>query len=107
MKYHIPRLLAPATASVIIKKKTYVNIKEDLSFAEEMCCEFILISANLGTRPVSELMNVRWRDVQVKKTLFKNWYNGTKDIYQLTCNVYINSKKTGERVMLMVFWTLL
>ena len=42
-------------------------------------------------------MNVRWRDVQVKKTLFKNWHNGTKDIYQLTCNVYINSKKTGER----------
>lgn len=59
--------------------------------------EFILISANLGTRPVSELMNIRWRDVQVKKTLFKNWHNGTKDIYQLTCNVYINSKKTGER----------
>ena len=36
-----------------------------------MLREFILISANLGTRPVSELMNIS-RDAE--KTLFKNWH---------------------------------
>ena len=32
--------------------------------------EFVLISANLGTRPVSELLNIKWKDVTVKKPSF-------------------------------------
>ena len=59
--------------------------------------EFILISANLGTRPVSELLTVKWKDVEVNKTLFKDMYADGNDVYKLTCNVYINSRKTGER----------
>ena len=59
--------------------------------------EFILISANLGTRPVSELLNVKRKDVEIKKTKFKDFYAEGNEKWVLTCDVYINSQKTGER----------
>ena len=59
--------------------------------------EFVLISANLGTRPVSELLNIKWRDVTVKKTKFPNFYSEGKDEWKLTCDVEIDSRKTGYR----------
>jgi hypothetical protein len=59
--------------------------------------EFILISANLGTRPVSELLNIRRKDVSITKTKFKNWYAEGNSQWKLTCDVDVNSRKTGER----------
>lgn len=59
--------------------------------------EFILISANLGTRPVSELLNIKRKDVKITKTKFKNWYADGNDEWKLTCDVDIDSKKTGVR----------
>jgi len=59
--------------------------------------EFILISANLGTRPVSELLNVKRKDVNVTKTLFKNRYGDGQDVWKMTCDVFIDSRKTGHR----------
>ena len=59
--------------------------------------EFILISANIGTRPVSELLNVKRKDVVITKTLFKNRYADGKDVWKLTCDVHIDSRKTGQR----------
>ena len=40
---------------------------------------------------------MKWKDVEVNKTLFKDMYADGNDVYKLTCNVYINSRKTGER----------
>lgn len=59
--------------------------------------EFILISANLGTRPVSELLNVKVQDCVVKKTLMKDWSKDGNDEWKLTCDVAIQSRKTGDR----------
>ena len=59
--------------------------------------EFILISAGLGTRPVSELLNVKREDVVVKKTLMRDWYKAGNDEWKLTCDVAIQSRKTGDR----------
>ena len=59
--------------------------------------EFILISANLGTRPVSELLNVKVQDCVVKKTLMRDWYKDGNDEWKLTCDVAIQSRKTGDR----------
>ena len=59
--------------------------------------EFVLISANLGTRPVSELLNIKWSDVTVKRTKFPHFYSEGKDEWKLTCDVEIDSRKTGYR----------
>ena len=59
--------------------------------------EFVLISANLGTRPVSELLTIKWKDVTVKKTKFPSLYSQGKDEWKLTCDVEIDSRKTGYR----------
>ena len=59
--------------------------------------EFILISAGLGTRPVSELLNVKRQDVEVKKTLMRDWYKEGNDEWKLTANIAIASRKTGDR----------
>jgi len=61
--------------------------------------EFILISANMGTRPVSELLNVKRKDVNITKTKFKDWYAAGNDEWRLTCDVFIDSRKTGERMV--------
>jgi len=61
--------------------------------------EFILISANMGTRPVSELLNVKRKDVNITKTKFKNWYADGNDEWKLTCDLFIDSRKTGERMV--------
>lgn len=61
--------------------------------------EFILISANLGTRPVSELLNVKRKDVNITKTKFKDWYADGNDEWRLTCDLFIDSRKTGERMV--------
>ena len=50
--------------------------------------EFILISANLGTRPVSELLNVKRKDVNITKTKFKDWYADGNDEWRLTCDLF-------------------
>ena len=59
--------------------------------------EFILILGNLGCRPVSELLNIKLKDVKINKTLFKDRYKDGSDVYKLTCNVAIDSRKTGYR----------
>ena len=59
--------------------------------------EFILIAANLGIRPVSELLNIKRRDVKITKTKFKNWYADGNDEWKLTCDIDVDSKKTGVR----------
>ena len=61
--------------------------------------EFILISANMGTRPVSELLNVKRKDVNITKTKFKDWYADGNDEWRLTCDLFIDSRKTGERMV--------
>ena len=42
-------------------------------------------------------MNVKRKDVEIKKTKFKDFYVEGNDKWVLTCDVYINSQKTGER----------
>ena len=62
--------------------------------------EFILISANMGTRPVSELLNVKRKDVNITKTKFKDWYAEGNDEWRLTCDVFIDSsgRRKGQQI---------
>ena len=53
----------------------------------------------MGTRPVSELLNVKRKDVTITKTKFKDWYEDGNDEWKLTCDLSIDSRKTGERMV--------
>ena len=46
---------------------------------------------------MSELLNVKRKDVEIKKTKFKDWYGEGNEEWKLTCDVFIDSRKTGER----------
>ena len=61
--------------------------------------EFILINANLGTRPASELLQLKRKDVEITKTLFKDWYADGNDEWKLTCDISVDSLKTGHRMV--------
>jgi hypothetical protein len=82
------------------KVKILTSSQQELEWCRRnILREFILISANMGTRPVSELLNVKRKDVTITKTKFKNWYADGNDEWKLTCDLFIDSRKTGERMV--------